>query len=673
MLRSPLLVLFCFLVACTEQKSFSVQNIQPLTLAPPAHFMAGAATADITPPPGYLPRAGYALWSNIGEGFRTRLYARVYYLRDSDGDSHLIVQTDLTAGSRILHTRLGEFLAQHTDISTSNITITATHTHSAPGQILGSQFYNKHISHQSGFASGYFDFVFNQISNAAIEAYQQQRPAKLATGKVDIWGLTRNRSIQAHIENDNVENKSITDNRTFHRVNPSLYMVRIDSLNENNEYEPLGAFASFSIHGTALPQQETLFNADVWAYIHKDWERFIARTYDLSRAIHVSAFEGAHADTAPAQRFGMGGYIEARRIGQGVAKKVTALYQQLDDQLTDQVDIASAIRHVNLRENNIIDGYEICKDAAAGMTLAAAPQEHTSPVIGYLPFFKEGSRRWGSEEDNCQGRKRILGFSLLQPIFEPKDSFPDYVLFQLVKINDLVMVPLPFEFTTESGYRLSNAIKQSFIEADKPIKHVMISSLAGGYTGYVTTPEEYGRQYYEGGHTIYGKQTLPYLTAQSSKLAHDMLNSKDPVIALPAQWQYSFEVKRFLPQSTRASGHRSVLQSPTYIHASTNLEGQWTFSWLDVNASKIELHRPLLSIETRLNKEEWAPLEIDGVAVNDDGYDMAIRINETDAGNGMAEYSAYWFNPLFDGEQRQYRFAVEPRGQQAIFYSPAFN
>ncbi|WP_250656196.1 neutral/alkaline non-lysosomal ceramidase N-terminal domain-containing protein [Alkalimarinus coralli] len=673
MYRLSLFLLACLLTACSEHSTLTIKNIEAVKSAPPSHFMASAETVDITPPPGYLPRAGYATWSTIGEGFRTRLYARVYYLRDVEGDSHLIVQTDLATGSRILHTRLGEVLAKQTDISARNLTVTATHSHSAPGQIVGSQFYNKHISHKSGFASGYFDFLVKQISEAAIKAYQQQRPAKIATGKIDIWGQTRNRSIQAHVENKNVENKSIADNRTFHRINPSLYMVRIDGLSESGQYEPMGAFASFSIHGTALPQEETLFNADVWAYIHKDWEQFITQTYRPSEDIHVSAFEGTHGDVAPAQRFGMAGYIEAKRIGQGIGKKVSLLYQQLDNKLTDQVDIATAIRHVNIREANTINGYEICGEAAAGMTLAAAPLEHTSPVIGYLPFFKQGSRRWGDEEDNCQGRKRILGFSMLQPLLEPKDSFPDYVLFQLVKINDLVMVPMPFEITTESGNRMTSSVKHAINSYDASVKHIMVTSLAGGYTGYVTTPEEYGRQYYEGGHTLYGKQTLPYLTAHASKLAKDMFSKTTAVTELPEQWEYHFDIERFIPQDAPAAGQRVITEKPVYHHASVNEEGQWRFSWVDVNASKIELHQPLLSIESRLNNGQWAPLKVDGVAVNDQGYDMAVRLIKKDAGHGMAEYSGYWYNPLFDGEQRQYRFVVQPRDQQATFYSPAFN
>ena len=672
MRRLPLVIILAILAACSEYSTTTTYHVKSLDITPPKRFMAGAETVDITPPPGYLPRSGYATWSTMGEGFRTRLYTRVYYLRDNDGDSQLIVQTDLASGSRILHTKLGETLAKHTDINTSNLTITATHSHSAPGQILGSQFYNKHISHKSGFASGYFDFLIEQISTAAIKAYKEQRPAKLATGKIDVWGQTRNRSIQAHIENKNVRNKSTADNRTFHRINPSLYMVRIDGLTENNQYEPMAAFASFSIHGTALPQQETLFNADVWAYIHKDWEQFVNHTYQPSQAVHVSAFEGTHGDVAPASRFGMLGYIEAKRIGQGIAKKTIELYQQLDSQLTDQVDIQSAIRHINIRENNTIEGYELCKDAAAGMTLAAAPLEHTSPVIGYLPFFKQGSRRMGDEEDNCQGRKRILGFSMLQPLFEPKDSFPDYVLFQLVRINDLVMLPMPFELTTEAGFRLENTVKSSFDNAKIPIKHIMISSLAGGYTGYVTTPEEYGRQYYEGGHTIYGKDTLPYLSAHTRKLTDDMLNNEKPIIELPSKWEYQFDITRFIPEQIEASGNRQITALPIYTHASVNEEGYWQFNWRDVNATKITSHKPLISIETRLNND-WVPLEVDGMLINDEGYDIALRVIEPTLKKGMAEYAAYWYNPLFDGEQRQYRFVIQARESQNMLYSPAFN
>ena len=638
----------------------------------PSSLVAGASTVDITPPPGVLPRAGYATWSTVGEGFRTRLYARTYYLRDAEGDSHLIVQTDLTTGSRILHTQLGKILAPHSDLDVGNITITSTHTHSGPGQIVGSQFYNKHISHQAGFATAYFEFVLERIANAALDAYRNAAPAKVATGSQVVWGLTRNRAIEAHVLNKNEDNKSTQDQRTFHEVNPNLHMVRIDTRAEDGSYQPLGAFASFAIHGTALPERERLFNADVWAYIHKDWEYHIEA--DTEREVHVSAFEGSHGDIAPANRFGMLGYIEAKRVGQGIARGAIALYDALGEQLRSDVDIRSAARHINIRKDNRVGDIELCRDAAAGTTLAGAPLEHTSPVIGHIPPFKPGSRRWGDEKDNCQGRKRILGFELLQPLLEPKDSFPDYVIFQLVQIGDMAIVPLPFEMTTEAGYRVERAVRSAYSAAQQTRpQQVMVTSLANGYTGYATTPEEYGRQLYEGGHTIYGKHTLPYLVAQVGQLSQDMLKRKERLVELPAHWDYHFESRQFLPDTTEARGVRAILDAPRFHHAQVNTEGHWVFEWRDVNASKIELHRPLLSIETRLNGGNWEPLKQNGIAVNDEGYDLAVRIVSDSDDEGMARYQGYWYNPLFDGEKREYRFVVQARDGQDTLYTKAFH
>ncbi len=674
------MLLFSLLVACTPQETIVVPfdisqtriNSEEKAIYA-GQFIAGAATVDITPPPGSLPRAGYATWSNIGEGFRTRLYARVYYLRDAEGDSYLLVQTDLATGSRVLHTKLGAALAAMSDIDASNLTITATHSHSAPGQIVGSQFYNKHISHVSGFAEDYFEFLLMQITAAASEAIASSRPAKMATGHIDIWGVTRNRSIQAHVENDSIQNKSVADSRTFHSINPTMYMVRLDTIDESGNYQPLGAFASFSIHGTALPSSETLFNADVWAYIHKDWELAVKRTNPMAGQVHVSAFEGTHGDVAPATRFDMLGYIEARRVGKEIAQQTISLYQNLAASLTAEVDLQTAIRYVNIREQNEVDGVSICQDAAAGMTLAAAPLEHTSPVIGYLPFFMQGSRRWGDEIDNCQGRKRILGFSWGQPLLEPKDSFPDYVNFQLVRLNDLVIAPYPFEITVESGRRLAADIQQSFSSAGKPVRDVMVTSLAGGYTGYVTTPEEYGRQYYEGGHTIYGKNTLPFLQAHTRRLAKDMNQQKSSLVDLPEAWQYRFEVKKFLPKAEPALGQREEILSPVYSHAHTNEEGRWRFQWRDVAPGTIQLHQPLLSIESRhVNDADWQPLVHDDLLVNDAGYDMGVRLEKTTDDLGMAVYTGYWFNPLFRGEDYEYRFVVQARGGLPVFYSSVF-
>ncbi|MHC4285013.1 MAG: neutral/alkaline non-lysosomal ceramidase N-terminal domain-containing protein, partial [Planctomycetota bacterium] len=130
------------------------------------------------------------------------------------------------------------------------------------------------------------------------------------------------------------------------------------------------------------------------------------------------------------------------------------------------------------------------------------------------------SRRWFFK-DGCQGNKRHL-FWFLQPLIEPKDSFPNTAMFQLIRVNDTVILPVPFEVTTESGRRMAARVKREFVDAgDNSIRHVWVAGNANGYFGYTTTPEEYSRQNYEGGHTLYGRHTSPYLTAQLGLLARD--------------------------------------------------------------------------------------------------------------------------------------------------------
>ena len=101
-LRSILLFsTLLLLVACSQKQTFSYTQPEDSIKAESDHFIAGVGIRDITPPPG-TPRAGYALWSTTGEGFRTRLSARAYYMQGNNGQPYALIQTDLMAGSRIL-------------------------------------------------------------------------------------------------------------------------------------------------------------------------------------------------------------------------------------------------------------------------------------------------------------------------------------------------------------------------------------------------------------------------------------------------------------------------------------------------------------------------------------------------------------------------------------------
>ena len=142
--RLGLLVAAFSVWGCAATQEIAVR--QPSAVNPPAPGMptAGAVSVDITPPPG-MPMGGYSLLANRGQGFRTRLKARVVYLNDGKGHSVALVQVDLPAGSLLLHHKVAEAVAERTGLRPGDIAITASHSHSAPANIFENDFYNKHM------------------------------------------------------------------------------------------------------------------------------------------------------------------------------------------------------------------------------------------------------------------------------------------------------------------------------------------------------------------------------------------------------------------------------------------------------------------------------------------------------------------------------------------------
>ncbi len=94
---------------------------------------------------------------------------------------------------------------------------------------------------------------------------------------------------------------------------------------------------------------------------------------------------------------------------------------------------------------------------------------------------------------------------------------PHILPIQIIQIGSLAIIGLAAEVTTMAGQRLRKTVER--ILKHKGVTRVIIGGYANGYSGYVTTPEEYDVQMYEGGHTIFGRWTLPAYQTQFKKLA----------------------------------------------------------------------------------------------------------------------------------------------------------
>ena len=661
--RSPLAP---FTDGKAKRSRFGVRPRPPVELPVVEHLLAGAAEVDITPPPG-MPKAGYSSNAHDGNGFRTRLRARVTHLR-SGRSSVALVQLDLLGGSSVIQHLVAEAVADRTDIPLAGIMIGATHTHAGPGQFLGSDFYNQHASNRAGFDPAWTQFLVERISGAIVQAHDTRAPARVAVGSTEVWGLTRNRSHDPHVQNETVADKRNDPQRKWVAVNPHLHLIRVDRITPSGG-APLAAAVVFSIHGTGVSQHAHEYNADVWAYLVGELRDRIGVRHG-HRPV-VGAMEGTHADVAPALRPGLAGHREARRIGRGIGAEAADLYDRLGAELTERVALDAGLREIDLDEDRTVDGIELPDRPAVGAALVAGAAENLTPIIHRIPPFRAGfPKRWGAA--NPHGEKWVLGSRWLQPLITPKKGFPRLLSVQILRVGDTVVVGLPFEITVESGRRIEEAVAGAV--ADRAIDRVVVSSVVNEYWGYVTTAEEYGRQFYEGGHTLYGPNTQRFLAAHARRLAAATVGSGlFADVGVERSWDLA--TRRYLPVPTSPAaggGERRFEGSASFTDPSATVDGHWEQAWIDTEPAGLHWHEPIARVESSDDHGgTWQTATDHGRSIDDQGWSLELSyLGIDDAGNH--HYRLRWYEPVHRSGTR-HRFVLLANNDRTEIAGPPFD
>ena len=169
---------------------------------------------------------------------------------------------------------------------------------------------------------------------------------------------------------------------------------------------------------------------------------------------------------------------------------------------------------------------------------------------------------------------------------------------QLIRLGSLYLICLPVEVTIVSALHLRRAVAR-VLATD--IDHVLVQGYANGYAHYVTTPQEYDFQNYEGGATVFGRHELSALIEASAKLAAAM---REGVQVEPGDVPPAHRVRiRTVYGSPRLEARRPIEPRSSPAQARPGELVRATFSADHPNAQI----RPTYLLVERETEDGWVP------------------------------------------------------------------
>jgi neutral ceramidase len=494
-------------------------------------FLVGRGISDVTGEPAGCGLLGYGKADQVSRGLHTRLRSRAFVFVDPSTQQRLLLcVSDLplmfdSVFQEVLR-RLGERFGElYTD---GNVMLTVTHTHCGPGGYSHHRLYN---STTHGFHPVTFEAIVRGIVEAVERAHADIAPATLTLTRGVLENASVNRSPQSFARNPEAD-------KAFF---PKAVDSRTTLLRVERDGRVVGAVNWFATHGTSMTNRNCLISADNKGYAAYYWERVLSDVDYLSddQPDFVSAFAQTNTgDMSPNLNYGPGSgptedeFENTRIIGQRQADAAAALVTQAAEPLSGGVD--ARMTYVDL--GDITVSPEFTGDGRSHRTSrlmgGAAALAGTDEGKGF-PGFKQGRNRI------VDGISRNIVYRLspaLRDAQSPKgivlpggainrlSAFvQERVPVQLLRIGKLYLIGIPGEVTITMGLRMRREVA-AVVGAD--LDDVLVAGYSNAYIHYVTTPEEYEEQRYEGGSTLFGRWEGPALTQIAVQLAIAMRDGK---------------------------------------------------------------------------------------------------------------------------------------------------
>ncbi|XP_033216414.1 neutral ceramidase isoform X2 [Belonocnema kinseyi] len=610
-------------------------------------YNVGVGIADTTGPVAEVTFMGYANIEQKGTGLHLRTFSRAFIIDDGEKrfvfvsvDSAMISNGVRQAVLKRLERRFGDLYTEN------NVMISGTHTHSAPGGYMMDVLFDLTIF---GFVKQSFFALVNGITNSIERAHKSVVPGRIFVTQGEVLDANINRSPQAYLNNPEAERKKYK-----YDVDKTLTQLKFIATND----QPLGVISWFAVHPTSMNNTNHLVSSDNVGYASILFEKAMNNGSLLGKGPFVAAFASSNlGDVSPNTRgpkceftgssctaedkcldknercFASGPGNDMFESTSIIAHK---LYQESLNlwQGGNSIEVKGPInfvhRFVDMTKQKVnfynetskkVEEVEGCLPAmgysfAAGTTDGPGVNSFEQGTTTSNPFWNTVRNfiATPTEEDiRCHGIKPILLATGRMRL--PYEWQPNVVSTHLAIIGNLVIAGVPGEFTTMSGRRLRETIKTAIEEnGGEKDSIVVVAGLCNTYTDYITTPEEYQIQRYEGASTIYGPYTLPIYLKQYKELTRAALR-RIPVAPGPDPEDFSSITLLSLvppvifdtPSWNRSFGS-CILQPPKSAKPGDTVTVEFVSGH---PRNDLMTERSFLTVERLEQEENWIPVATD--------------------------------------------------------------
>ena len=619
----------------------------PLVAAGSAHaapLRAGVGKADITPRTGYY-LGGWTRQDRVAQGQHTRLWARALVLQRGDRKVALVaIDLFMVPGGLVKH--VGDALASR-GFSESNLLVSASHTHSGPGGYANFTTFNT-AAPSTGTATDplsfyrfldsppadpqLYSFLVRQITAAVRRADADRGPARAGWGRAEIHGLTQNRSIEAHLADHGIQRERGSGSAdqdpegVDHTIDPQVNVLRVDKLVRGRRV-PIGGWSTFADHGTVTKSSFQYYNQDHHASALQVFEQRVRRAGRVPRRQLVLNVYGNSNEGDQSAGLVRDGPAASDYVGRVEAAAMVRAWRRAGTALTPTPELDVRWTRTCFC-GQVTEGGNVADYPMIGFPFLTGSEEERGPLfdVTHVPF--EGTR--SPLPTPGQGHK--TGIRLDQ------STVPKAVPLTALRVADGVIVTLPGEPTTEVGARVRTAVRQA-----TGLERVVVSGLAGEFIQYFTTPEEYDRQHYEGGSTLYGPLSSNLLRQELAELARRLVRGE------PAQAAYPLDptngVTPNAPGYGPGAAKGTIVEQPRRV---VRRFGRAEFAW---RGGPHGLDRPLgrafVAVQRRV-KRRWRTVD------SDLGLGMLWKVD------GEGAYRALWEVPL-NAAAGHYRLQVRAK------------